>query len=310
MAIVKDIIDSVNDSTELYISDVFANIGSEIAVWVADLFALYFILMGLGIWLGWINRDIREVFKKITLVAVVWIVCTSFSVYQALVVDIMTDGPPQLAATITGSNAGSIHETLDETMADVFKATFKAFRGDGWGAQYLLGLAIFIPGLLAVAVALVMIVTAKIAIAVLVAVGPLFIIALVFSSTKRLFEMWLQHLMNFFLVIVLTAAFLALTESLFKSALSKIPESDEIAFSDLAPFVLTAVVIFMLLRKVETLAAGLSGGMSLGGTGLVDYAQGKMGQANRSLNKHGRDYLNRGLNKIRNKRKGGDLKKK
>ena len=74
----------------------------------------------------------------------------------------------------------------------------------------LVGLAVFVGTVLMTGAALVLIILAKLAIAVLLALGPVFIMLYLFGATRGFFEGWIRQLANFALLIVLTFGVLAL----------------------------------------------------------------------------------------------------
>ena len=82
----------------------------------------------------------------------------------------------------------------------------------------LVGAVVFIGTVLMTGAALVLVILAKLALAVLLALGPVFIMLYLFSATRGFFEGWIRQLANFSLLIVLTFGVLALILKIIEPA--------------------------------------------------------------------------------------------
>jgi type IV secretion system protein VirB6 len=110
----------------------------------------------------------------------------------------------------------------------------------------------------------------KIALAVLLALGPLFIISLFFDTTKRFFEAWIAQLANYALITVLAVAVAALMLSaLMKFAADTASLGAGIRIADAVDMLLLAVMVFLVMRQVMPMAAGLASGIALSTYGAV-----------------------------------------
>jgi type IV secretion system protein VirB6 len=113
----------------------------------------------------------------------------------------------------------------------------------------------------------------SIALAVLLALGPLFIAALLFSATRRLFSAWLAQLATYGLITILTVMIAALMLQVVQSyAAQTAARGSAIQTVDALNMVLIAVLVFLILRQVMPIASGLAGGMTLSTSGLVSRA--------------------------------------
>jgi len=105
---------------------------------------------------------------------------------------------------------------------------------------------------------------------VLLALGPLFIALVFFESTKRLFVAWLMQLANYALITILTVMIAALLLHIVQSyAQQTAARGTAILTVDALNMVLIAVLVFLVLRQVMPIAAGLVGGASLVSYGIV-----------------------------------------
>jgi type IV secretory pathway VirB6-like protein len=110
----------------------------------------------------------------------------------------------------------------------------------------------------------------SIALAVLLALGPLFIPMLFFDATRRFFSAWIAQLANYGLITILTVMLSALLLQIVQSYASQTAaRGAAIVTVDALNMILVAVLVFLILRQVMPIAAALAGGLSLSSFGLL-----------------------------------------
>jgi type IV secretion system protein VirB6 len=110
----------------------------------------------------------------------------------------------------------------------------------------------------------------SIALAVLLALGPLFIASLFFDATRRFFSAWIAQLANYGLITILTVMVAALLLHIVESyAAQTAARGAAILTVDALHMILIAVLVFLILRQVMPIASGLAGGLALSTFGLV-----------------------------------------
>ena len=131
--------------------------------------------------------------------------------------------------------------------------------------------------------AMFLIALSSIALAVLLALGPLFIALLFFDATRRFFSAWIAQLANYGLITLLTVMTAALLLQIVQSyAAQTAARGSAILTVDALNMVLVAVLVFLVLRQVMPIAAGLAGGVSLNSYGVASRSAGMAaGQARR-----------------------------
>ena len=135
---------------------------------------------------------------------------------------------------------------------------------------YVAGAAVWVlMGLLCV-YTMFLVALSSVALAVLLALGPLFIGLLLFESTRRFFEAWLAQLANYALISILTVLVAALLLQIVESyAQQTAARGAAILTVDALDMVLVAVLVFLLMRQVMPIAAALAGGIALSTFGLA-----------------------------------------
>lgn len=211
--------------------------------------------------------------RRLVMLAVLLASALHLWLYDSLIVDTFYRAPAQLAADIVG--APDPVATVDAIWNEG-----GAVAGFLWnsGMQFsisavgfcLAGAAVWVlMGLLCV-YTMFLIALSSIALAVLLALGPLFIALLLFDATRRFFEAWLAQLANYALITILTVLVAALLLRVVQSyAAQTAALGAKMAMVDSLNMVLVAVLVFLLMRQVMPIAASLAGGVSLSSFGIV-----------------------------------------
>jgi len=213
--------------------------------------------------------------KRIVVLVIVLGVALHLWLYNALIVDTFYVAPAQLAAAIIGSSdpvdtidaiwqrGGSVAEQLWDK-GGVFSGEF---------GFYLAGAIVWLLiGMLCV-YAMFLISLSSIASAVLLAIGPLFVAMLLFDSTRRYFEAWIAQLATYALISVLTVLVAALLLQIVESYASQTAAlGTAILTVDALDMMLISVLVFLLMRQIMPIAAGLGGGLALSSFSVVSRA--------------------------------------
>jgi type IV secretion system protein VirB6 len=221
---------------------------------------------------GQIQEPFVAGLKRILMLAVILGMSLRLWLYNTLIVDTVYLAPGQLAAAVLG--AYDPVTIVDQIIFDggdaanllLQKAGF--FSGD-W-SYYLAGFFVYLAVGLTAVYTIFLLSLARIALAVLLAIGPLFIALLLFESTKRFFESWLAQLANYALITILTGLVAALMMTLLTTvARQAVAAGDGIEVAQAVRLCMAAGLIFLVMRQVMPMAAGLASGIALSTYGMV-----------------------------------------
>ena len=113
----------------------------------------------------------------------------------------------------------------------------------------------------------------RIALSVLLALGPLFIALLFFETTKRFFEAWIAQLANYAFITILTVLVAALMLRVVTVAAQQaVSAGGGIQIADAVRVCMAAGLTFLVMRQVMPMAAGLASGLALCTFGVVSAA--------------------------------------
>ena len=170
------------------------------------LLAIFIALFGIALLLGRTNLSIKSLVPRMMTLGLVLTFATSWAAYQGVVWNLALLGPDWIATTLSGTQGSAtavFADKLDVVFAAIEQATqdpqqaqpveggaaaaaseeISAFSPEGilW-----MGAMILLLGTVGV------LVTARIALAVLVALGPVFVVMALFPATRGLFTGWLK----------------------------------------------------------------------------------------------------------------------
>jgi len=262
----------LNGQLAAYIGANTVRVAAAIEPAVVTLASLYVMTWGYLLMTGRIQEPLLSGLKRILLLALVIGVALRLWLYNTVIVDTFYNAPAQLAAAVIGAAdpVQSIDTIWDRggTVAGYLWSNGAGMSGDL--GYYLAGAVVWLfMGLLCV-YTMFLIALANIALAILLALGPLFVVMLLFDATRRLFVAWLVQLINYALITVLTILMAALLLQVVQSyATQTAARGAAVLTVDALNMVLMSVTVFLLMRQVMPIAAGLAGGVALSTFGLT-----------------------------------------
>jgi type IV secretion system protein VirB6 len=260
----------LNGQLATYIGDNTARLAAVLEPAVVTLATIYVMAWGYLQLTGKIEEPLVAGLKRIAMLALVFGVALRLWLYNTLIVDTFYHAPAQLAAGVIG--AGDPVATIDTIWSQGGAVAGYLFNRAGITdlGFYLAGAVIWVlMGALCV-YAMFLIALSSIALAVLLALGPLFVVSVLFESTRRFFSAWIAQLANYGLITILTVMIAALLLKVVQSyAMQTAARGSAIVTVDALNMVLVAALVFLILRQVMPIASGLAGGLSLSSFGLV-----------------------------------------
>jgi type IV secretion system protein VirB6 len=260
----------LNGQLAAYIGNNTARLASVLEPTVVTLATIYVMGWGYLHLMGRIEEPLVTGLKRVAVIALVLGVGLNLWLYNSVIVDTFYNAPAQLAAAVVG--AGDPVATIDaiwQSGGTVASNLYDKGGTLGWGFDLAALVVWCLMGLLCV-YAMFLIALSNIALAVLLALGPLFIALLFFDATKRYFSAWLGQLANYALITVLTVMVAALLLHIVQSyAAQTAARGSAILTVDALNMILVAVLVFLVLRQIMPVAAGLAGGSSLSTHGFV-----------------------------------------
>lgn len=261
----------LNAQLAAYIGDNTSRLAGVLEPAVLTLATIYVMAWGYLHLTGKITEPFVAGLKRIALIALILGVGLRLWLYNTVIVDTFYTAPVQLAAAMVGANdpvatidaiwnsGGAVADNLWDKATSLRDIGFCIAGGVVWCLM----------GVLCV-YAMFLIALSSIALAVLLALGPLFFALLFFDATRRFFSAWISQLANYALITVLTVMVAALLLRIVQSyAAQTAARGTAILTVDALNMMLVALLVFLVLRQVMPIASGLAGGAALNSLGLT-----------------------------------------
>jgi type IV secretion system protein VirB6 len=238
---------------------------------------IYVALYGWAVMNAWIETTLTDAVKRIVLMAVVVMLATQWAYFSIFCYDVLTTGPAKMIAAVT-HGAANPTALLDQVFDKGVRAGYGLMQEGGWSdlGMVVVGALVTFGTVAMVGYALFLIVLAKITLAVLLGLAPLFLLFLLFDATREFFGQWLRQLFNFALIPVLVFAVTALMLQFVDSSLSRLESADTSRLGEVTFVLLIGFILVMLMRQIMGIAAGLGGGVQLATLGMTARLSGFM----------------------------------
>lgn len=230
---------------------------------------LQFLAYTMALMRGFGDISVTEFFWKAIRIAIIASVATAGGLYQTTISSAMLTLPDDLAGVVAGGH--TVTSQIDELRSKTEVATSTLEDSEGkWYPSSKNVLVSLYAGYLSIMTALisagvaVLMIVVKVGMALIVATGPLFIAALAFESTRRLFDSWVAQALNFVflaLLIGLVFAFLLQMNLMYVSMMIRLLHEGSVQLlSLLGGYALTGIATLVILVFLPGIAQGLSGG--------------------------------------------------
>jgi type IV secretion system protein VirB6 len=250
------------ETTAAAFGRLFAPGGAMVTV-LTIMLTLFVAWFGINLLLGRANLSVRSLTPRMMTIGLVLTLVTSWVAYSTLVWNLAIGGPDWIATVITGAQ-GSATQVFAEKIDIVFQALQQASPGQAQGkdisafspeGMMWLGAMLLLLGTVGV------LVTARIALAVLVAVGPVFVVMALFGGTRGLFVGWLKGLVMLALVPLFAVLGGSVMLELAVPILSKLAQSpgNVDAQAAMAFLMIGAVHVALMVMVLKVTATMVSG---------------------------------------------------
>lgn len=258
-----------------YIGNNTALIAGALEPAIVTLGVIYVMVWGYLQLTGQIDEPFIHGVKRIATLAVILGCSMHLWLYNTLIVDTFFNAPSELAGVVVGAfDPVTIIDQIIFEGGDAANLLFqKGGLLNGNFAFYLAAVIVyFIVGVTAI-YAIFLLSLSRIALSVLLALGPLLIALLLFESTKRFFQAWVAQLMNYAFIAILTVLVAALMMHVVTvAAQDAVADGGKIQIANAARLCMASGLTFLVMRQVMPMAAGLASGLALSTFGVVSAA--------------------------------------
>jgi len=268
---------TVENATNEFIAPAASNLIYGIEEIALTCIALYITVMGYSVITGAITAPAKTLFKqclKITLIAAFALNADTYKDQVVAAFNGLENGLAEALSTKSAETTGSIYETLDNLLTKGFEIAAKCLqRADeagfnlGPAFSWLLTAAVISLGTLFFAlIGGTNIIIAKFSLAIMFALGPLFIFCLMFPVTAKFFDSWFGQVMNYIFTAVILTMIMTFGISAFNYFVSDVQMSgDGVENPYIAGLQILGLTLALgwIAYQANGMAAGLAGGISM-----------------------------------------------
>jgi len=263
-----------------YIETNVARIAEALEPAIVTLGVLYVLIWGLMQIFGRIEEPMLEGLRRIAVLALIFGIALHLWLYQNVIVDTFFEAPAQLGRAIipTYDPVTIVDTIMNQGSAAAELLLQKGGILDGNFAYYLAGIAVYLVVGLTAIYTMFLLALSRIALSVLLALGPLFIALMFFNATRRFVEAWIAQLANYAFIAILIVLVAALMLSVIGTATeAATARGGTIQIADAVRVCLAAGLTLLVMRQVPPMAAGVASGIALSSFGVISgVAQGSL----------------------------------
>ncbi|WP_107329164.1 type IV secretion system protein [Metapseudomonas otitidis] len=269
----------INSALETYIQDVAANVISAITPTSHTLLAIYIALYGFMLLRGSVEEPVLDFAWRIIRIGFVMGIALNLGIYNKFVSDFIWQSPEAFAQLVTGasSNAGDNVQFLDRIFGKMYDLGEAYWVAGSAGTIPDIGLKFLalIIWLVAIAVsgyAAFLLVLSKFGLAILVAIGPVFVLLTMFDATKRFFEAWLGQAMNFVMLVMLVAASTKLLMAILDKYMGDATAGEALidpGIRTALPAIALSVINVLVMMQLNSISSALGGGVAISTLGAA-----------------------------------------
>ena len=293
MAFFQTYLGALDTACTTYMNGAVSNLATTFAPTAVILVTIYVMFWGWSTIRGMIEEPILDGFTRILRLITIVTIATVGAHFNTYLKDWLWATPDALGAAITGGPGPSTLLWLDTTWDRVYLIG-KSFKDEAFRLSTLPfgipdfsllfgAVAIWVAGALAIAYAGFLVALSKIALALVLALGPIFVLLLIFEATKGFFNSWLGQAANYIALTALTAGALNLMltvlgvfiDAALPGAATALAPGD-IKMENVFPCVIICALIFLVLLQIPSIASALGGGVAVGTLGAAAAVYGKL----------------------------------
>lgn len=304
----EDTFKRLNGVLNSYVSDVATNVISAITPVATTLLMIYVMLWGWSMMRGMISEPIIDGASRLIRLAVICGLALSIGRYNGYIADMLWETPDALSALVATGHSDSMGNVqfLDSLMSKAYDLGDAFWQKANASSSFfpdigllITAILIWAAGLIATAYGAFLLVLSKMALAVLLGIGPIFVLLLIFDGTKRFFDSWIAQALNYVFLVVLAAGAIKLIMSILDAYLNVVNGSGVIAdpsISQALPAIAICAIGALVMMQLSSIASALGGGVAISTLGAAAWAYGKTKGGASSMRP---TNLKRGVNKAR-----------
>jgi type IV secretion system protein VirB6 len=243
---------------------------SGISAWVTGpltvALTLYVILYGFLILRGSVQEPIMDFAFRAMKLAIILMLVRNASEYQTYVTNIFFETLPREVAEALNTGGAPSATTFDSLLDKGQKSANDIWAQSAWPVDPLTsfaGLVVVFMTFVVASIGYVVSLYARVALAIILAIGPIFIALAMFQSTRRFTEAWIGQLVNFVILQVLVVAVGSLLVTSFATMFTTVEAYTDVLMRPIAVGAIGLASLYVFYQLPSIASSLASGGASL-----------------------------------------------
>ncbi|TPI27679.1 type IV secretion system protein [Mesorhizobium sp. B3-2-1] len=267
---IGELLQRIDASGENFSQRAYEALAKDIEPLLRLLFVLVVLFYGTQLFLGTSRLSVVEIISRLARVIIIFILVGTWSNFDALIYDWLTKVPEAAGRAVLAASGTGVTEPTNGLSqiwktANVAASTFSEQAGYFSVLPALIGMVIMVFAGLFVAIALGILVLAKVILWVLLGTAPIFISCMFFNPTRNYAIGWLNQSLLYALIplfVYVIAAFLIAAMAPELTKINAISGNRELKLSDFAAFIMLCLAGSFVLIQIQSLAQGIVGGLA------------------------------------------------
>lgn len=251
---------------ENFISSGTSNIASWVTGPLTAALTLYVLLYGFLILRGSIQEPIKDFAFRAMKLAIILMLVKNASEYQTYVTNIFFDTLPKEISQALNSGTVPSASTFDSLLDKGQKCAQEIWKHTVWPVDIVTGIEgmlVIIASFVVAAIGYIVSLYARLALAIVLAIGPIFIALAMFRATQRFTEAWIGQLANFVILQVLVVAIGSLLITCIDSTFAVIEGYSDVLMRPVALGAICLAALYVFYQLPGIASALAAGGASL-----------------------------------------------
>ncbi|AJC83437.1 UNVERIFIED_ORG: type IV secretion system protein VirB6 [Rhizobium etli] len=251
---------------ENFISSGTSNIASWVSGPLTAALTLYVVLYGYLVLRGSVQDPIIEFAFRAMKLAIIVMLVRNAGEYQTYVTNIFFETLPKEISQALNSGTAPSASTFDSLLDKGQKCAYEIWSRASWPVDIVTGIGgmmVIGASFIVAAIGYIVSLYARLALAIVLAIGPIFIALAMFQSTRRFTESWIGQLANFVILQVLVVAIGSLLITCIDTTFTAIEGYSDVLMRPIALCAICLAALYVFYQLPGIASALASGGASL-----------------------------------------------
>jgi type IV secretion system protein VirB6 len=275
---------TIDNVTQTFVTQVSADVITMITPWAISGVSLFVTFYGYMIIVGKIQEPFYDFLIKCVKIILISSFALNASNYLEWIVGTFQGFEASLMSAINGGHYTNFYQTLDHSlgkgMALVNGCFQQASNTSVWEIGTLIrwccvALSLLFSFALIVVMGGIIIIMTSVLLKILFAIGPLFILCLLWPLTARFFDQWFSQTMTYLFKIALASLVISLAVTIFDTLVSKLnfnQSNEQSALLVSFELLVGCGILYAVVKSVVQIAGQLGSGLATGVMGVAQLA--------------------------------------